>query len=161
MCFKYASLLPDDEFHLPSSLDFSIKVLEKYPKISTSIGLDVGFSLQAQNVVSGPFYNFKPTIFQNNLASRLEDFFLHYTPSAFYSVTRTSNLRNLLKSSLLTEYSSGNAFEWIFSFYLLACGFHHIHQYPHWLRHNSSSYIDLNSTRTVTITDWLSHKNFG
>lgn len=88
---KYSMFHADDEFFLPSALASSINSLEEDEGLTSCSGQCIGFDPSEKDIfadlVYSEFKNYEVT--DHSPSKRLEGHMRYYTPSLFYSVTRT------------------------------------------------------------------------
>ena len=77
----FCAWLGDDEFQLPSGLAYSADILAHKTSAVAAIGLCVGFNMTKHGASGGIVYGYSPKEFSGHLSLRIEDFFLHYSPT--------------------------------------------------------------------------------
>lgn len=157
---QYSALLGDDEFQLPVGLKYSADILDRNSSISSAIGRCVGFNVTKNGIVGGEIYGYKSKLYPNNLASRIESFFLHYSPTIAYALWRSADLCNAINISCGEEWASGNAVEMIQAFCGLCSGNHQIHEVVQWLRSDENPPQQAQLNRSINIAEWWTSDKF-
>jgi glycosyltransferase domain-containing protein len=156
----FCALMGDDEFQLPTGLLRSIEALDGAPDSCAAIGRCLGFSASAKGVVGGVVYQYQPKIFSHHLPSRIEDFFLHYSPTMAYALWRADALRRAIYLAGMRNWGSGNLNEWIQAFCGLVWGNHVIHGSIQWLRSDENPPQQAQLERSVSVGRWCSDVQF-
>lgn len=100
---KYAALLSDDEFFLPSALQACLDELEADPTLVACTGRALAFKLQDGEVVGYPFYMEMAgySIMSDTASERIIEHMRDYTCSTIYAVVRADVWKRAL--TLITE----------------------------------------------------------
>ena len=157
---QYSALLGDDEFQLPAGLKYSADILNRDSSISSAIGRCVGFNVTKNGIVGGEIYGYKSKLYPNNLAKRIESFFLHYSPTTAYALWKSADLFNAINIACAEEWASGNAFEIIQAFCGICSGNHQIHEVVQWLRSDEIPPQQAQLNRSLNITEWWRSDKF-
>jgi len=150
----FCALLGDDEFQLPSGLATSADILASNTEIVAAIGSCAGFNVNNQRVMGGDVYGYRPKVFSGNIPQRIEDFFLHYSPTMCYALWRSEQLKVAIRLSTYMEWGSGNLWEWIQAFCGLCFGGHTIHGKLQWLRSDENQPQQAQLNRSISINQW-------
>jgi len=150
----YAALLGDDEFQLPSGLARSAAILDANASVNTAIGSCVGFNITKYGIVGGNVYEYRPKEFSHSLPSRIEEFFLHYSPTIAYAVWRSEQLATAMILAAAHPWGSGNLYEWIQAFCGVCHGNHIIHDQMQWLRSDENPPKQAQLARSVEVSQW-------
>ena len=150
----------DDEFQLPSGLAQSANILANNPSVVAAIGSCVGFNMTKHGASGGIVYGYKPKEFSDHLSQRIEDFFLHYSPTMAYAVWRSEQLKEATRLATSMEWGSGNLGEWIQAFCGLCQGNHVIHGQVQWLRSDENPPQQAQLKRSVEISQWWRESMF-
>lgn len=156
----FCALMGDDEFQLPTGLYRSLEALAGAPDTCAAIGRCLGFSVSAKGVVGGIVYQYQPKFFSHHLPSRIEDFFLHYSPTMAYALWRTDALRAAIRLAGMRDWGSGNLIEWIQAFCGLVWGNHIIHGSIQWLRSDEYPPQQAQLERSVSVGRWCFDAQF-
>ena len=156
----YVAWLGDDEFHVPSGLLKSIKILENDSMVSTAIGLCVGMSVKKGNIYWGDYYKYPPKVYKGSPALRVEDYFAHYSPTMAYSVWRTDNYLRALKISFERNWGSAGLGEFIHAFCGIIEGIHVVHDRLQWLRSTENPPEQAQLNRSISIPNWFNNELF-
>lgn len=156
----FCAWLGDDEFQLPSGLVHSANILANKPSVVTAIGSCVGFNMTKHGASGGIFYGYKPKEFSDNLSQRIEDFFLHYSPTMSYALWRSEQLKEATRLATSMEWESSNLVEWIQAFCGLCQGNHVIHGQVQWLRSDENPPQQAQLKRSVEICQWWRESRF-
>ncbi len=151
----YVAWLGDDEFQLPSGLLASANILHDQLDIATAIGMCAGFKYKKNGIYGGHVYEYTPKIYKHTTASRVEDYFLHYSPTLSYALWRTDLYLEAQKVFLLKEWGSGNLGEFIHAFCGIVSGSHVIHNKLQWLRSDENPPQQADLKRDVGVADWM------
>ena len=112
---KYAAMISDDEFFLPSALSSVIEFLDKNLSYSACKGRAVGFNLDSENLILGKMAYEDLEGYDLNLESPSERMIDHMSPyvmASLWAVHRTEVLKICLDLiSRNTKYSSAAAVE--------------------------------------------------
>ena len=84
---------------LPSGLARSADILLRRNDVVSSIGSCVGFNVTSSGVRAGSVYGYTSKEFSSFLPQRIEEYFLHYSPSMAYHMA----LRAPIKASGLSS----------------------------------------------------------
>jgi glycosyltransferase domain-containing protein len=156
----FCAWLGDDEFQLPSGLACSADILINNPSVVTAIGSCVGFNMTKHGVSGGHVYGYSPKTYSNQISRRIEDFFLHYSPTMAYALWRSDQLKEATRLATCMEWGSGNLGEWIQAFCGLCQGNHVIHGQVQWLRSDENPPQQAQLQRSVEICQWWHESRF-
>ena len=148
----YCVLIGDDEFHLFDGLKASIKLLRQDSSLVASMGQCVGFSIQDDILLGGPYYDFPVFHSKLSLASRVVNYFSAYLPVLPYAVWRTDVFKLANTISASRQWGGENVCEWVNSLICLTVGNIAIHDSLQWLRRNDNPTIG----KSVSMKSWLS-----
>lgn len=163
----YVSMLSDDEFFLPTSLEKSISELENDPELIACMGRAMGFWVDESGEIKGAlqypeFEDYK--IDENTPGERILKHFQNYTPSMIYAVVRSDIWKKSFHPYIIEElpiYAIGEIQFELAASYL---GKSKIIPYLHWLRSleqgpiTNSQDISLNRENTIQNV-WLDSGN--
>ena len=156
----YVAWLGDDEFHVPSGLMKSIKILEQNTKVSSAIGLCAGFRVESGHIYWGNYYNYSPVIFRDRPAQRIENYFAHYSPTMAYSVWRSANYLRASKIMFDRNWGSGNLAEFMYAFCGISDGIHVVHDRLQWLRSTENPPQQEQLYRNISISKWSQDERY-
>lgn len=156
----YAALLGDDEFQLPSGLARSAAILDADASVNTSMGSCIGFNVTKHGIVAGSVYGYQPKEFSHSLPGRIEDFFLHYSPTIAYALWRSEQLATATSLATAHPWGSGNLGEWIQAFCGACQGNHIIHDQLQWLRSDENPPQQAQLARSVGVSQWWADPSF-
>jgi len=156
----FCAWLGDDEFQLPSGLVHSANILTNNPSVVAAIGSCVGFNMTKHGASGGIVYGYKPKEFSDHLSQRIEDFFLHYSPTMSYALWRSEQLKEATRLATSMEWESSNLVEWIQAFCGLCQGNHVIHGQVQWLRSDENPPQQAQLQRSVEISQWWRESRF-
>ena len=150
----------DDEFHVPSGLAKSIKILDDSSLVASAIGLSAGFRVVNRSVYWGSIYSYKPTVFDSSPVDRIERYFMHYSPTMADSVWRSEDYIASSEVVFSSGWSTGNLGEFLHAFVGIVNGHHVIHPNLQWLRseENPPQSVDLN--RTLRVDQWADNSEY-
>ena len=150
----FCAWLGDDEFQLPSGLARSADILLKRNDVVSSIGSCVGFNVTISGVRAGSVYGYTSKEFSSFLPQRIEEYFLHYSPSMAYALWRSEHLIKASSLSSSMDWSCGSLGEWIQAFCGLSLGNHVIHGEVQWLRSDENPPQQSQLNRSIQINQW-------
>ncbi len=156
----YAAWLGDDEFQLPSGLIRSAEILNADSTVNTVMGSCMGFNAAEHGIFGGPVYGYRSKKYSNSLSRRIEDFFLHYSPTVAYALWRSDQLVEASALVSARSWGSGNLGEWIQAFCGLCQGNHVIHDHLQWLRSDENPPQQAQLKRSVSVSQWASDARF-
>ena len=158
---EYCAWLSDDEFQIPTGLAKSIYCLDHDP-LASATGSTKRFLAKKDKgvVLTGPSHDFKPKVFSSNVASRIEDYFLHYAPTMSYAVWRTSCYKHCITAGVFEEWSSNPLIEFIHAFVGLCVGNHLIHDELQWLSSSTNKPTIESIKSSLGIIGWLKDEEY-
>ena len=156
----FCALMGDDEFQLPFGLACSAEILLKNKHVVAAIGSCVGFNVTSHGIGAGNVYGYTEKEFSSCLPQRIEEFFLHYSPTMSYALWRSGQLKQATSLISGMEWACGNLQEWIQAFCGLSQGSHVIHGQVQWLRSDENPPIQHQVNRSLEISQWWRETSF-
>lgn len=161
---KYAAMLSDDEFFLPSSLKTIIKFLEDNPDYSACKGNAVGFAFDSRGNRGTGIEIYQELIgyeiANNTPIARMIEHMTDYAMASLWAVHRADVLKkSLTLAGSRSPYASAASFEIQLSLITAWLGKIKVLNELMWLR----SYENKNiwwSTGNLSIADWLSNEKY-
>jgi glycosyltransferase domain-containing protein len=160
---EYTTMCGDDEFLLPSALEYSLMELEKDSGLVACIGRCLEFMWENNKVYGFPGYPEQKDriINQSDPRERMIKHMKQYTPSTVYSVMHTNVWKNSHASFIKREFPVYCIGEMQFELSVTFQGKSKVVPIIHWLRSNEIKPIrgtDPSLTRDLFICDWWEDK---
>lgn len=160
----YACMLADDELHLSSALQESIRFLDTHHDYSSSIGLPLGFKSSKENheiqtkLIYTEFLNHK--VIQDSFYDRVNYHMSSYTPCSVYGVLRTETFKVAISCSNIKT-SCVYAPEIAFELSNVVIGKLHIFEKISWLRsYDNPAISNKKWNRKLRFHDWFYDKKY-
>lgn len=161
---EYVTLIGDDEFFIPSTVERCINELDKNIELVSCIGTAVGFYPLDGNVYGKPKYpkllDYK--IFHNDPQERVKNHMRDYVPSLIYGITRAHNWKIAASSYTDEEFPVFAMFELQMEIILSFSGKSKVIPNLMWLRSGNESKKIINKERSLiptnTFPKWWQNK---
>lgn len=145
---EYASLMGDDEIHMPTSLGKCVELLDGDPEYNACIGRPIGFTIPQSGVVNfTPVYDWfdGKNVSDESAGSRLKCHLENYLPITSYAVTRSENFRFATEWMGLQQDPAFAQDELIFETLTVLRGKVRILDEVHWMRSFVPVFVDRSS----------------
>ena len=132
----YAVMIGDDEFYLPSALDYCVNFLDSNLQYVACMGRAIGFSRSNQGIAFKSVY---PRLLDLNLNEidsydRLKRHFSNYVSAHSYAVTRSDLFNHALEKALRVDLKIYAITELVYEFIVLSRGMSFVAPFLFWLR---------------------------
>ncbi len=109
---KYASLLSEDEFFLPSGIQASIDELDADPSLVACTGRTLGFHAKDGRVSGYLVYEIMQNyaVLSEDPIERMVYHMSNYTPSTVYAINRTETWKSAISIMAEIDYSTSESF---------------------------------------------------